>query len=122
MVQTYSQEIAHYQAAIDEPSIWGNGQHEIGTDWLLWHSQKYGIGIVQSHGAGLEVLARLEQEPPRKPTAREPSMLAENVEFKRAGIDRKILSLHWVIWAKHTRDLDWVEAHQIGLIMVRSKH
>ena len=118
MVPTCSPEIARYQPFIDEPSIWGNGRHEIGTDWLLWHSQKYRLGIVQSHGVGLKVLARLEQESPRDITQREPSITAENVEFKRAGIDRKILSLRWVIWAKHTRHLDWLETHQIGLIMI----
>lgn len=120
MDQTCSPEYTRHIPADDEPSIWGNSRQEIGTDWLLWHSQKYGVGIVQSHGVGLKVLEQLEQEPPRTFKEGEPSMVAANVEFKRAGIDRKILSLRWVIWAKHTRQLDWLETHQIGLIMIHS--
>lgn len=105
-----------YEPADDEPTIFGNqSSGQPGTEWLLWHSKKFGIGIVQAHDVACMIIMDLERELPRtvnRNTA--PDKFITDPEFKSAGINRMVLSMKWVVHHKYMTQLSWFEAHLAG--------
>jgi hypothetical protein len=110
----------HYTPAEDEPSIFGVNVGQPGSEWMLWYSRKAETSILKAFEYGSRIIESLMAEAPRPvgDLGDEPAMSIYQEEFKKAGIKRRVLSFRWVIYAKYRRDLDWLETHADGQLML----
>jgi hypothetical protein len=114
---------ARYEPASDEPSIYGNnGGLQPSTEWLLWYSNKQGIGILQAHEAALKIMQQLDRELPRPRVIEAPEKWITEPEFKKAGIHRTVLSMKWVVWYKYFEKVHYLEAHLEGTKVTVQKY
>lgn len=112
-----------YEAAEDEPSIFGGERNSPGTDWMLWYSRRNEVSLIVAFEAGQKIMEQLMTELPRfvGGDTREPEMSVQSKELEKAGVKHRALSMNWVIYAKYYRELDWYETHSDGLILMRKR-